>query len=98
MAHAPTIDPAATRHDLETLDVPIGWRCCWACVELVERRLREHPHVASVHVDAASGTAHVEAHTGMTSVAELAELAGECCGDRCPVPLPDATVSSHHHA
>ena len=35
---------------------------------------------------------------GMTSVEELAELAGECCGGRCPVPLPDAAVSSHHHA
>jgi P-type Cu2+ transporter len=98
MAHAPTIDTAQTHHDLETLDVPIGRRCCSACVELVERRLREQPHVARVHVDAANGIAHVEAHTGVTSVAELTERVGECCGDRCPVLLPDATVSSHHHA
>ncbi|HTD76924.1 MAG TPA: hypothetical protein VK898_04745 [Chloroflexota bacterium] len=33
----------------------------------------------------------------MTSVEGLARLAGECCGDRCPVPMPDAAVSSHHH-
>src|SRR5438477_187459 len=34
----------------------------------------------------------------MTSVEELARRAGECCGERCPVPLPDAAVSSHQHA
>ena len=98
MARAPSIDPAETRHDVETLTVPIGRRCCAACVELLQKRLRRHPHVASVHVEARNGIAHVEARPGKTSVEELAELAGECCGSRCPAPLPDATVSSHDHA
>jgi cation transport ATPase len=97
MAHAPSIDTAETRPN-ETLSVPIGRRCCAACVELVQRRLSEHPNVASVHVDPLNGIAHIEARPGKTSVEELAELAGECCGGRCPAPLPDATVSSHDHA
>src|SRR5207244_11804194 len=29
---------------------------------------------------------------------ERAAIAGACWGGRCPVPLPDAAVSSHHHA
>jgi hypothetical protein len=32
------------------------------------------------------------------SIQELLQIAGECCGGRCPVPLPDAVLSSHHHA
>jgi Cu2+-exporting ATPase len=40
----------------------------------------------------------VQAEAGSVSVEELRQLAGECCGDRSPVPLPDAAVSSHHHA
>jgi P-type Cu2+ transporter len=64
----------------------------------VERRLREHPHVVRVHVDAPHEIAHVEARPGKVTVEELADLAGECCGGRCPVPMPDATVSSHDHA
>ncbi|HEY0582994.1 MAG TPA: heavy metal translocating P-type ATPase, partial [Chloroflexota bacterium] len=51
-----------------------------------------------VHVQAAAGIAHVDARAGLTSVQELAELVGECCGGRCPAPMPDAAVSSHHHA
>jgi P-type Cu2+ transporter len=98
MAHAPSIKTTETRYDLETLSVPIGRRCCAACVKLLQERLREHPHVASVHIDALNGTARVETRPGMTSVVELAELAGECCGGRCPAPLPDATISSHDHA
>jgi P-type Cu2+ transporter len=81
-----------------TLSVPIGRRCCAACVELVERRLHENPHVAGVHVDASNGVAHVEARPDEVSVDVLSTLAGECCGGRCPAPMPDAAVSSHHHA
>lgn len=87
-----------TRNDVDVLRVPIGRRCCAVCVELVEQRLGEHPHVASVHVDPRNGVAHVEARTGKTSIDELAELAGESCGGRGPVLVPDATVSSHQHA
>jgi Cu2+-exporting ATPase len=78
--------------------VPIGRRCCGACAELVEHRLLTHPHVRTAHVDAAEGMAQVQADAGMVSVEELQQLAGECCGDRSPVPLPDAAVSSHRHA
>src|SRR5437016_11983586 len=96
MAHAP--HASGTRPDLATLNVPIGRVCCAACIELIERRLRENPHVVRVHVDAAAGVAHVDVQAGKTSVVELAELARECCGGRCPAPMPDAVVSSHHHA
>ena len=96
MAHA--THPSATRDDVATLSVPIGRVCCGACADLIERRLRQNPHVIRVRVDAAGGMAHVDAHAGMISVQELADLAGACCGGRCPVPLPDAAVSSHHHA
>ena len=101
MAHAPSTHRSETVPDVETLSVPIGRRCCGACVELLERRLREHPHVLRVHLDALNRVAHVKVRPATTSVAELAELAelaGECCGGRCPVPMPDATVSSHDHA
>jgi cation transport ATPase len=81
-----------------TLSIPIGRRCCAACVELVERRLRENPHVAGAHVNASNGVAQVEARPDQVSVEELSEQAGECCGGRCPAPVPDASVSSHHHA
>ena len=99
MAHAPSIDELAeTGHDVETLNVPIGRRCCAACVELVEQRLRDQPNVVSVHVDAVNAFAHVEVHRGKASVRELAALAGESCGGCCPAPIPDAAVSSHDHA
>ena len=78
--------------------MPIGRVCCAACVELIERRLRENPHVARVHVDAAAGVAHVDVQADNTLPEELAELARECCGGRCPAPMPDAVVSSHQHA
>ena len=71
---------------------------CRACAGLIEKRLLENPHVVRVHVDAAKGVAHVDGRAGVASVEELAEVAGACCGGRCPVPLPDAAVSSHHHA
>ncbi len=102
MAHAHTAATPASHEPIgtkiDTLSVPIGRVCCSECADLVETRLRAHPHVRRVHVDAAQGVAHVDAQATMTSVAELAELAGECCGSRCPVPLPDAAVSSHQHA
>jgi Cu2+-exporting ATPase len=80
------------------LRVPIGRVCCDACAGMVEARLKKEPHVVSVQVDSANGVAHVEARAGALPVDELAEIAGACCGGRCPVPLPDAAVSSHHHA
>ena len=98
MPDAPSINLAETRDDVETLSVPLGRRCCAACVELVEQRLRDHPHVASVHVDAVSELAHVEVRGGKVSVEELAPLASESCGGCCPAPIPDAAVSSHDHA
>jgi Cu2+-exporting ATPase len=101
MAHAPFTpgpDSHAATDGLRTLIVPIGRPCCEACASLIVKRLRENPHVVRVHVDAARGVAHVEARAGVVSVEELAEIAGACCGGRCPVPLPDAAVSSHHHA
>jgi hypothetical protein len=91
-------DPTAQLHDVVALNVPIGRRCCAACAQLVERRLLQHPHVNTAHVDAAEGMAQLQAEAGSVSVEELRQLAGECCGDRSPVPLPDAAVSSHHHA
>src|SRR5215831_13890772 len=98
MAHAPPMHQTESRQDVETLTVPIERRCCAACGELVERRVREVPHVAGVRVDAPNGVANVEARRGTVSAEQLAELAGECCGGRCPAPMPDAAVSSHHHA
>src|SRR5438105_10098574 len=101
MAHARSLPTADTHQhlgsNLVSLTVPSGRVCCDVCAALVEQRLRDHPHVVGVHVNAAQGVAHVHAQAGMTSVEELARRAGECCGDRCPVPLPDAAVSSHHH-
>jgi Cu2+-exporting ATPase len=51
-----------------------------------------------VHVDAPHEVAQVDARPGKVAVEELADLAGECCGGRCPVLMPDAAVSSHDHA
>src|SRR2546423_15567174 len=100
MAHARSLHTADTHQHLASdlgLTVLIGRVCCDACAVLVEQRLRDNPHVVGVQVNAAQGLAHVDAQAGLTSVEELARLAGECCGDRCPVPMPDAAVSSHHH-
>jgi P-type Cu2+ transporter len=102
MAHAPTTPVpdthVASTDGLRSLTVPIGRRCCAACAGLVEHRLRAYPGVVRVHVDAAHGVALVDARSGVASIEELAEIAGACCGGRCPVPLPDAAVSSHQHA
>lgn len=101
MAHARTTRPTDAdqrAHDLVALSVPIGRRCCAACADLVQKRLRANPHVISVHVDASAGIAHVEAQRDTVSPEELKQAAGDCCGASCPVPLPDATLSSHHHA
>jgi P-type Cu2+ transporter len=100
MARAPSIDPPSheQRHNLVTLSVPIGRRCCAVCADVVDRRLRENQHITAVRVDGFEGIAHVEAGAGTVSIRELQQIAGECCGDRSPVPLPDATVSAHHHA
>jgi Cu2+-exporting ATPase len=65
---------------------------------LVKKRLRRNEHVRRVRVNGDEGVAYVDADTGTVSIEELRAIAGECCGDRSPVPLPDATVSSHHHA
>ena len=100
MVRAPTTHLAERRsqNDVIQLTVPIGRRCCAACVDLVKKRLRENEHVKRVRVNGAEGVAYVEAEPGTVSIEELKAIAGECCGDRCPVPLPDAAVSSHHHA
>jgi Cu2+-exporting ATPase len=101
MTHAPTNHQPSSAYlsgdNLTALNVPIGRVCCERCVSLVEQQLRQNPHVRRVHTDAAAGVAHVEVDNGMTSVAELSTLVGDCCGERCPVPLPDAAVSSHSH-
>ncbi|MGI9149028.1 MAG: heavy metal translocating P-type ATPase [Chloroflexota bacterium] len=80
-----------------TLAVPTGRLACAGCVARVEERLRGQPHVLGVHVNAPHGVAHVQVREGAVSAAELAELICECCGGRCPVPMPDAVVSSHAH-
>jgi len=80
------------------LAIPTGPLPCGECREQVERRLRENPHVVSVHLDAEHQVAHVEVHDGTVSAEELADLVACCCGDRNPVPLPKAEVSSHAHA
>ena len=101
MTRAPTTQETHAHeaaHDLITLTVPVGRRCCAACAELVGKRLRENPHVLCVHVDGPEGIAHVDAEPKTVSAEDLRLLAGECCGDACPVPLPDATLSSHQHA
>ena len=98
MAHVTTATPPSPTNDLTVLNVPIGRVCCGRCLELIEQRVRANPQVVQVHVDAAHGVAHVEVRPGKASLEELKAVADECCGERCPVPLPDAAVSSHHHA
>jgi Cu2+-exporting ATPase len=83
---------------MTTLAVPTGPLPCAACRDPVERRLREHPHVAGVHLDAEHQVAHVQVHEGTVSAEELAELVACCRGDRNPVPLPKPEVSAHAHA
>jgi Cu2+-exporting ATPase len=95
--HHPAVDDRLP-DGLTTLSVPLGRVCCGGCLALIERRLRENPPVVRVHLDASRRVAHVAAPAGMTSVQELSALIGDCCGERCPVPLPDAVLSSHHHA
>ena len=101
MAHAPTTHQTRGNkpaHQFVALSVPIGRRWCAVCADLIGQRLRENQHVISVHIDASEGIAHVEAEPDTVSLEELKQVAGECSGDRCPVPLPDATLSSHQHA
>ncbi|HYY88438.1 MAG TPA: heavy metal translocating P-type ATPase, partial [Chloroflexota bacterium] len=92
---------SAPSHDagrVATVGLPTGRACCAGCADLIEQRLRTNPHVRAVHVDAPNAVAHVEVDDATVSVDQLVELIGECCGDRCPAPLPDAAVSSHAHA
>jgi Cu2+-exporting ATPase len=63
----------------------------------VEKRLRENEHVKRVRVNGAEGVAYVDADAGTVSIEELSAIAGDCCGYRSPVPLPDSAVSSHQH-
>jgi Cu2+-exporting ATPase len=101
VTHAPTKNQPSTGYlssdGLTRLNVPIGRVCCERCVALVQQQLRQHPHVRRVQTDAAAGVAQVDVDDGQTTVAELSALVGDCCGERCPVPLPDAVVSSHSH-
>jgi P-type Cu2+ transporter len=87
----------ATAPNLTTLTIPTGSLCCRECQETVEQRLRQHPHIAGVHLDPEHQVAHVQVHDGMVTVAELAELVANACGDRNPVPLPKPEVSAHAH-
>ena len=57
--------------------------------------MRENARIKGVRVDGFEGIAHAEADADTVSTEELSQLARECCGARCPVPLPDAAVSSH---
>jgi P-type Cu2+ transporter len=98
MARVTTATSPSPTNELTVLKVPIGRVCCGRCLELIELRMRADPQVVQVHVDATHGVAHVEARSGKVSLEELKAIAGECCGGRCPVPLPDAALSSHHHA
>ena len=109
MHHAPhhhpptaTSEPghsASSAHQgVTTVAVPTGPLPCSECREQVERRLREHPHVTGVHLDAQHEVAHVQVHEGMVSAEELTDLVACCCGGRNPVPLPKPEVSSHAHA
>jgi len=81
-----------------TLAVPTGRVACEGCAAIVEARLRQNPHVLSVHVDADHQLAHVKVDESPVSAAELAELVAEAYGERAAVPLPTPEVSSHAHA
>jgi P-type Cu2+ transporter len=98
MAHAPAAHIQSPTGETTGLVVPIGKICCGKCAEVIEARLRADPNVVEAHVRAVDGIAHVEIRPLTLSLDQLRAIAGECCGDRCPVPLPDATLSSHHHA
>ena len=74
---------ATTTPKLTTLTIPTGSLCACGCRETVDQRLRQHPHVASVHLDTEHQVAHVQVHDGMVTVAELAELVANAC-ERTP--------------
>ncbi|HEX2173183.1 MAG TPA: heavy metal translocating P-type ATPase [Dehalococcoidia bacterium] len=90
--------PAESGSSTETLLVPTGAIACDGCRAIVEERLRRHPDVLSVHVDATRQSAHVEVRRGRVTAEELAELVAGAYGDRSVTPLPKAEVSSHAHA
>src|ERR671930_557714 len=82
---------------LVTLEVPTGPLPCCQCRETVQQQLKANPHVASVHLDPEHRLAHVQAHEGMVTAEELAEVIAYTCGERNPVPLPKPEVSAHAH-
>ena len=82
---------------LVTLEVPTGPLPCCQCRETVQQQLKANPHVASVHLDPEHRLAHVQAHEGMVTAEELAEVIACTCGERNPVPLPKPEVSAHAH-
>ena len=75
MAHAPTTDTAGrqTENNVVQFTVPIGRRCCAACVDLVEKRLRENLQVKRVRVNGVEGIAYVDVQPGTVSIEELRE-------------------------
>jgi hypothetical protein len=84
--------------DVATLRVPIGRLCGARCAEGIELRPCANPNVLQAHVDPTHDVAHVEAQPLTVSIEKLAAIADEVCGERCPVPLPDPAVQSHHHS
>jgi P-type Cu2+ transporter len=85
-----------TQFPTTMLTVPTGFVCCCGCRVMIEARLREHPHVVSVHSDIDRQVVDVEVDDG-TTAEELTELVACSCGERNPVPLPQPQVSSHAH-
>src|SRR4051794_32521074 len=89
----PTATEAQGGQALLTLAIPTGSLACDGCVTCVEERLREHPHIVRVHIDAKHEVAHVAVHEGMVTADELTETIATACGNRNPVPLPKPQVS-----
>src|SRR5262249_10525889 len=84
-------------HPTTTITIPTDSVACCCSREMIEERLRQHPHVRGVRFDWEHQVVEVQADEG-TSTSELAELVACCCGGRNPVPLPPPQISSHAHA
>jgi P-type Cu2+ transporter len=80
-----------------TITVPTGSVICCCCRDMILERLRQHPHVQSVHADWDRQVIELQVDDG-ANAAELTELVACTCGERNPVPLPQPQVSSHAHA
>ena len=89
--------PAPHGDSVTMIVVPTGPIACDGCKAIVEQRLRQNPHVVSVHIDAGHQVAHVGVHEGHATAEELAELVAQAYGQRNLTPLPKPEVSSHAH-